>query len=246
MMTSKLTPIFFIVALMAMMALLTSCDRYDCTEGHGSILSTDLYADDFESLSIKGSLEVFVSQAPVQRIEAVGHSNVIERLRLDKRGNDLQISLASGCYEDYELALYIETPYIESLSLDGSGRIDIADMTMGQELALNLDGSGRIRTHALDSLYQLDITVSGSGEIAFVEPMAVNTMTVGLSGSGDIHAFDVASQSVEAEVRGSGTARVFATTSLDASISGRGEIQYIGFPTIDLNVTGSGRLTDRN
>ncbi len=237
----------FFLALALIVISLSSCHKHDCIEGRGSIGSEVLFAPAFDGIRAKGSFNVFIEHGAEQEVRAVGHQNIIDRLQLDLVGDILNIDLQSDCYRDYELAIYITTPSIEKVFLDGSGDIDISPMDNESDLFLEINGSGRIDFDEFAGVNNLDVRIDGSGTVTgFADFPDLIDLNIDIEGSGDYRGFDVITESCEIQISGSGNCQVHVTENLDVVIEGSGSVYYKGDPLITADITGSGEIVDSN
>ncbi len=227
--------------------LLSSCDKNDCIPGEGPVISETLFAPDFDGVRVNGNLDVFIEHGDTQEVTAIGHPNIIDRLRLDEVGDILIIELENDCYRDYELAIYITTPNIERVELDGSGMVDIAPMENETDLSLELNGSGDIQFQSFTGVVNLSVEIDGSGTVRGFDafPDLVN-LDIDIEGSGDYRGFDVITENCIVDISGSGDCRVHVLENLDVTINGSGDVFYRGYPNINSTINGSGDIIDAN
>ncbi|NND95229.1 MAG: DUF2807 domain-containing protein [Flavobacteriales bacterium] len=238
---------FKLLTVLIVIATLSSCDKEDCIEGNGPVVAQELYAPDFDAVKAEGSLDIFIEDGDEQVVEAVGHSNIIDYLLVDEIGGTLHIELENDCYRDYELAIYISTPSIERVELDGSGNIDIAPMEMDNDLELEIDGSGDIDFNSLEGVQNLQVEIDGSGTVRGHDSWDdLINLEIDIEGSGDYRGFDVMTENCEISISGSGDCRVFVTDNLDIIINGSGDVYYKGNPNIFSSISGSGDVIDAN
>lgn len=227
--------------------ILSSCAKEDCVEGTGPVGTEVLYTASFEGIRSEASIDIFIENGDTQEVRAVGHANIIDRLQLDVMGDILHIDLQSDCYRDYELALYITTPNIEKVYLDGSGSIDIDPMENESDLLIDIQGSGQVTMDAISGVQNLDVRIDGSGTVrAFDDFPDLVNLNIDIEGSGDYRGFDLITENCEVSIDGSGDCRVHVTENLDVNIQGSGDVYYRGTPNISSNISGSGDLVNAN
>jgi hypothetical protein len=233
--------------LFALLVLLVSCDKDDCIKGSGSVVSESLFAPSFDAIKVKGSMDVFIEDGPDQEVVAVGHPNIIDHLIIDEIGGTLIIDLENDCYRDYELAIYITTPFIERIELDGSGDIEIDSFEMDNDLELEIEGSGNIDFNGLAGVDNLEVQIEGSGTVRGHSSWAeLTNLYISIEGSGDYRGFDVLTENCDIDITGSGDCRVFVSENLNVDISGSGNVYYKGNPVITSSIQGSGSVIDSN
>jgi hypothetical protein len=70
----------------------------------------------------------------------------------------------------------------------------------------------------------------------------VDEVTAVLVGAGTLDLRDLVATDATAQLAGTGTIRVDATSALDATLSGTGTIRYCGHPTVTMRNTGTGTV----
>lgn len=248
---------FHPLSLLAFLFVVSSCTFIS---GQGQIIDKQIDVGQFSSIEVHGSFEVELNQAAVQNVVAHGHENIIEKLNAEVSDNVLHLSLESGNYMDYELAIKVDVPTIENIVLSGSGDINIGTFVGLENVKIDLDGSGDIRSKGpMEVAHQATISLEGSGDID-LKLKAQNTiadldgsgnidlegktadLTVSLDGSGDIKTYKLMALNCKASIGGSGDVKVFASEKLDASIDGSGDIRYKGDPKVKADIDGSGSI----
>lgn len=244
--------------------IFTGCEKgVFCTNGKGEIVSSTLSVGEFNELEASGAFDIVVSQGDVQSVELVGHQNIIEKIESTLVNEHLELDLERGCYNDYELTIYVTTPDIKAVQLNGSGDITIKEFDALATLDLVITGSGNIFGTYNLTVDDLSFLISGSGNINFAATALNITSEISgsgnvqlsgttltheaiISGSGSFHTYQLISDDTDINVSGSGDFEVFANNSLNINISGSGNIYYKGYPNINTNISGSGNVYNRN
>ena len=184
----------------------------------------------FEEIEISGSPTVYYNQADSFSVKVKGPESLVENIITESNGKTLVIRNKGkfGMFnvqlgEEDELAVYVTSPDLTSISLNGSGdfisrqRIDTDDMDV------TLRGSGDIQVNDLicDRCH-VELIGSGDIDLSSVETQEASAVLIGsgdidlclrnvddtrlsLKGSGDITAeFDKDCGSVDCDLRGSG------------------------------------------
>jgi hypothetical protein len=141
------------------------------------------------------------------------------------------------------IRIFVHTPEIFYISLEGSGMISCDDLIYVDYLKIDLTGSGVIDLRDIDAL-EMDVMLSGSGEIELWGIARSGDLSI--PGSGKIKAYHLEQDECYASISGSGDMYVFVYDYLDANISGSGNIFYRGNPQIKVKITGSGSLINNN
>ena len=250
------------IALSSILLLSLAACTY--TTGEGQIVEKVLDVSSFNGIEMDGSFDVSIEQGAAQKVVAVGHENIIEKLQLSVLDDVLYISLEEGNYINYELEVRLTMPELTSASLDGSGDIRIGTFVNQNKLEIALDGSGDIETTNKSVLEytEMNVELEGSGDIDLQvkteELVAVidgsgdvelegvtDSFEAKLNGSGDIKAYKLEAINVLATLDGSGSIQVNAKKHLDASLNGSGDITYEGEPQVEASIDGSGSIKSK-
>jgi len=247
----KTQNLLIVIALFFSLTL-SSCFHFDfdpanCTRGEGSIVERELTLQDITKINLSSSINVFVSQGPVQKVLAVGHGNIIDHLNTTVTNQLWDVNLDNGCYSSFELTVYVTVPEIESLKLTGSGDLVLEDFNQDIDPTISISGSGNFRMNEFETAQKLYVNMNGSG--SFYADKQVNcfaNLTVKVGGSGSFHGFAIEATDCDATTSGSGSCYVFAGQNLKANIFGSGDIVYKGTPEINSTDNGSGNLRHSN
>ncbi len=235
-------------ALAAIFLTLTSCCidgdgffGHDCEDGFGPEVEVVLNMPQFHSIVLKNDIDVNISQGNTFEVVAAGEENIIELLELDVQNGVWDIEF-ERCVGEHDVRLFITTPDIRLLSIQGSGDIFAETFLETQDLTLRISGSGDMCLGAFSET--VDARISGSGDIE-LEGNAEN-LDLRISGSGDFKAFPFITQKADVRISGSGDASVHVLELLEVKISGSGNVYFKGNPQLVIDITGSGDVIDAN
>jgi len=226
----------------------TSCFHFilDQTEGiigQGPVVEQELSLDEFNKIENSSSINVIVEQGPVQKVLAVGHANIIDRLKTGVANRCWNISLEDGSYSFFELTIYVTLPEVESIAVRGSGDVSLDDFNQETNPSFTLSGSGNFMMDQFETANELTVSIGGSGIFyAQKNVTCFKKLTVRTSGSGGFNGFDLQVNECKATTSGSGSIKVSVSDHLDATISGSGDIIYKGGPRVNSSDNGSGNL----
>jgi hypothetical protein len=191
-MTTRNTLSFFVAAG------LTACGPM---QGSGVPSAETRTFEAIDSLVVSGSLsaEVQIRPGPL-RVDLSGDDNLLAYVESVADGTTLHVSKDRALIEEVPLSVVISAPSLSSVTLSGSGRVDVTG-DYGGALRLAQDGSG---------------TLIGRG--------SVDALTVTRSGSGAVQAGTLAASSVNIDASGSGHAWVCATESITGTRGGSGDV----------------------
>ncbi|MEL7370347.1 MAG: DUF2807 domain-containing protein, partial [Myxococcota bacterium] len=174
------------------------------------------------------------------------------------------LSLADGCYRNFDLDVAVSAPPLASIAIAGSGAHTLQSMTIPERIALSASGSGSLIARGLiEAPDRIDVDVDGASLIELsLETSDLNILLSGsgtiratgqaegqlvdISGSGRYLAFGLTSTSATVTLSGSAVAEVSASERLDATISGSAILSYRGQPIISSSIDGSGAIVDAN
>ncbi len=214
-----------------------------CTEGDGSFITEEFGLPAFEGVSLRNTVDVFITQGPNQEVVVEGFENIIDRLELDVDDGILEIDFR-GCVRDIgDMKIFITMPTIVALEITGTGDIRGENLFVVNDIELDVTGTGDMDL-ALEA-DDIDARITGTGDIR-LEGVA-DELRATITGTGDLEAFQLETRFADITVTGTGDAEVFVTEQLLGRITGTGNIRYIGFPdVIDVEDTGPGDLIDEN
>jgi hypothetical protein len=231
---------------------LSSCFRFDfdaanCIKGEGTIVEREIALSEISKINLSSSIDVVVSQGPVQKVLAVGHGNIIDHLNTNVSNRLWDVNLDNGCYSSFELTVYVTVPEIEALKNTGSGEIVLEDFNQCFDPTVTISGSGNFIMNEFETAKQLFITINSSGSFyAQKQVTCFENLTVKLGGSGSFNGFAIEAKNGDATTSGSGSCSIFAVETLDATITGSGDISYKGTPRLTIHDNGSGNLKQAN
>lgn len=240
------------VLFAAILAIFTfsSCEQgflKPCFKGEGDIVTETLELQSFDKIVLDGSMNVVVSQGATQEVRAIGHSNIIERLKTSVSSDRWDIEFKNGCYKNVDLEIRITVPNLEEVKISGSGNVVINDFDDQKSLENVISGSGRITLNEFEGITDLDVLISGSGSFKANDDISsLEDLDVKISGSGKYQGFAISSEDATAKVSGSGRCELTVQDDLDATVSGSGDILYKGTATVSKKVSGSGSIVDVN
>jgi len=192
---------------------------FDKIEGSGNIVSEDRKLNNFQSISLLGSIDVNINYSDDTSCTVVGDDNIIEHVKTEVINNKLKIFIDKSYSSTKALVVNLSALKVNELSVSGSGDIKFKNYK-DDALSLKISGSGDIL---------------GDGD--------VETLTGRINGSGDLLLKELHSKSIKIHINGSGDAELWASNSLIAKINGSGDINYHGNPkTVESAINGSGEI----
>jgi hypothetical protein len=206
--------------------LFASCTK-ESLRGHGSIESETRTLSTFSSIEADGSTDIDVYPSSENKVIVTGYANLIGVYETDVRGNTLHLDFKRGYWNirNNNITVAVYTTDVNSVHLNGSGKIYIHDNIASSTMSVDVNGSG-------------DITVGSNNFTRF---------DCDINGSGSIKARNADCDAVYADVSGSGDISVTVNELLDVKISGSGSVDYWGTPeVVNSDISGSGKVTKKN
>lgn len=237
-------PICLLVSLMAASTIaLTSCDvtGQNRVKGSGNVTKEERSVEAFKELSVRGSMDVYVTQGPAKPAVIEAEDNLIPLIEFEHEGDKLIVRERrhTNISNTKAMKVYLTTPELESIGLAGSGNIKLENkFTNNTHMKLSVSGSGDL-SGAVNSP-NVDANIAGSGNISV--DGETRDLDVDIAGSGNFRGQQLLSEKAEVKIAGSGDASVHASVTLDAKIAGSGDVHYKGSPQVSSKVAGSGSV----
>lgn len=216
--------VFMSVCLMALG--FASCYKKGI-KGEGNIVSETRMVGDFAKIEANGSTNVTVVSDDEYFVIVKGYGNLVPIYKTQVNGDRLILEFKEGYWNvrNDNITVEVHTPYVDKVSLNGSGSIYVGSGYNHDRLDAHINGSGDIEV-AKNTFMNVDVNINGSGNFNS-EAADVNNVYVKISGSGDAY--------------------VMALDYLKVRISGSGDVYYRGNPaTVDMEISGSGQVHKRN
>jgi hypothetical protein len=142
-------------------------------------------------------------------------------------------------YNRASVTVYITARRLSSLTMSGSGSMEVNNSINGSELVTTLSGSGSIKATA--NVNSFTGVISGSGTVNLTGKSDDANLT--LSGSGNFRGKTFSVDKVTVQISGSADVYIRAAQKVEAVISGSGNVYYSGDATVKRTVIGSGNVT---
>ncbi|ATL46145.1 hypothetical protein COR50_02610 [Chitinophaga caeni] len=219
--------------------------NYSCTRenifGSGNIKTERRSVSNFESITVEGDLDVWITQDNNRSVKVEAEDNVLKFIETYTSGNTLKIRVRPDIHVKSWITpkVYISNDIYSQLNLAGSGNLYSEDTLQVNALHCELWGSGHIKLAA--SAEELTSNVQGSGHIDLVGNASDYRSEI--NGSGSIKALDLSCRNAKIRLNGSGEQVVKVRDYIDIKILGSGIVRYKGNPQkVDTEVLGSGTI----
>lgn len=199
---------------------------------------------EFETISVAGSFEVRVRQAPQAGVEVRAPANLLPLIETVIDGDKhllIRWKQGTSFYNSPRVLIEVSTPRLHSLASSGSSNIRLDGLTSPQ-LAASISGSGDMQLLGL-ACDELKLRIAGSGDIT-ASGRATKT-NLSIAGSGNVRSEQLKADDVRISIAGSGDASVHADKTLSISIAGSGDVSYSGNAEVKTSKAGSGSVRKR-
>lgn len=198
----------------------------------------------FKGIASGGPLNVKVTLGNKESIRFEGDADAIAELTTVVVDGILTIKPKtkwndwSRKYKRHNVTAFITAKKVTSLTMSGSGNIEVSNGINSSELVATLSGSGSIK--AISNVKTFTGVISGSGNLNITGKADNSNLT--LSGSGQFNGKGFSVNDLSVQISGSADVYIGASQSIEAVISGSGNVYYTGSPKISKTTIGSGRV----
>lgn len=232
----------FAAFLFTLVVTTTSCTKeWFGVEGVGPVHSETRQLTNFNGVDLQLSGRVNIIRDSVFSVTVTTYDNYQSLVQVYVSGGKLTIDSKKTLRDD-NIVVDVHLPYLEYLSIGGSGDIYTVSSFPSSYVKANVSGSGKI--DFAGNVTNMEAVISGSGAI-YLNGTAVNTKYT-ISGSGDIHGYAMMCKTSQSKISGSGNIELNVSDNLDATISGSGNINYLGSPAVSVHISGSGNVNHKN
>ena len=229
------------IVLAGAAALLAACgSNFSINSSDGVPLSEFDYADATPTgISLAGPDRVVVTSGETLAIEVEGSAEATEGVRFEMDGDELEISREGRLMGSSVATVRVTMPTPSSLSLAGSGEIELDRLGSGGEASVSIAGSGEARVARI-AAGTLEVSIAGSGDL--VGAGSAETLDLSIAGSGDVDLRNVQVENADISIAGSGDAVFSSDGTVEASIMGSGDVTVLGSASCSVKSMGSGTV----
>ncbi|MBC8048346.1 MAG: DUF2807 domain-containing protein [Fimbriimonadaceae bacterium] len=233
--------------------------KWPCVNGSGESISEVRSVSGFTGVTSEIEATVYVTQGSEFEVRIEAQQNVLDQIRTNVSGNDLEISSERCINNSDPVKIYITMPVVNSLAISGSGSLITQNKITTGDMDIDISGSGEFTS--VDSIIASDISmdISGSGNMDLIANAPVlsadisgsgdvtiagygSSLDLNISGSGEMHTFNFHVLTSDVKISGSGDLEINAMDKIEGSISGSGDLYYKNSPIINISVSGSGEI----
>lgn len=214
-------------------------------EGSGNRVVEERTVATFKRLRLKGGLDVTLLPGHEGPVVLEADDNILPYLHLDSEGDRLVVWLGTEPDEPdlnfvYDKRPSVRLPIGELVELDTHGSVSVqaAGKLQAEALEVELHGSGRVALEV--ALGKLRSILHGSAKLDLKGRCREHDAR--LKGSARLSALDLATETGQVHLTGSGHAQVATAGELDIKVGGSGLVEYRSGGQVHEETSSSGRV----
>ena len=196
----------------------------------------------FNGIDLRSADDVDVRVGPDFSIRAEGPSEDLDRLKIDRDGETLEIGRKTGTRLGWSkgpgVKLYVTLPRLTEASVSGSGSLAV-DRVDGETFKGAIAGSGDLLVAAI-RVDAATVSVGGSGAVRVTG--TARDLKVEIAGSGDVDASKLQATSADIEIAGSGSVRAAVDGPAKVAMMGSGDVDLGAKARCTVSKMGSGSV----
>ncbi len=206
-------------------------------QGKGEVVTAHRTVADYRQIENSISASIEWQAGETWDIEISAQPNMEELLKTEVKNNTLEIYFKESVSSYEPITIRITSPYLEGVSIAGSGDFKANSMMKAEKMKFEIGGSGTINVPELTA-GTVDCDIAGSGDIDLGG--TTEDLNINVAGSGKASVKKLNATRVDAEIAGSGDVFCTAKDQLKISIAGSGSVHYSGNPSVESHTAGSG------
>jgi hypothetical protein len=249
------------IPLAALGMLMAGC----CLDGSGDMEEETRSIGGFDRLEVDVPATIHISQGETHSLRIRTDDNIIDRIvtKVSSRTLVIEGDPPNRCFDPTSLNIWVSTPSIRSIDIDGSSEVILQDPVATDHLQLTIDGSGDVSSEGIITADTVTVDINGSGDVDLrLDVIDLQTRVDGsgnlyfegaaafhdiqIDGSAEVAAFNLETSVTAIDIDGSGDCRVWVNDELNVSIDGSGSVAYRGYPAVSQRIDGSGSVTSAN
>ena len=219
-----------------------SDDEGSAAAASGSGTTRTYQVAGFNGIDLRGSDDVDVRVGTGFSIRAEGPSEQLDRLRIDRDGDTLNIGRKTGTSFGWnkgaKVKVFVTLPRLTEANVSGSGNMAI-DRIEGGGFAGGIAGSGNLYVGAIQ-VDDAKFSIAGSGTAR--ASGSARDLKVEIAGSGDLDGTKLRAQSAKIEMAGSGSVRAVVNGAATVDMMGSGDVDLGPNSRCTTSKMGSGRV----
>ncbi len=193
---------------------------------------------DFHSISVNSAYTVYVKQSNKEEVRVEAEKEIYDLTEITVKEGVLHINIkrddsksSKSIWQKIDnikflptLKVYVSIKDVESISVNGNGKLITENSIASDKLSLLVAGTGSMEVDIKSE--SIDAKLSGPGSLT-IKGYA-NKMDIENSGAGSIDAYDFEVQNANANLYGLGSMKINVSDKLDAKIYGSGNMLVKG------------------
>lgn len=220
------------------LALLASACRYE--HGSGNVISQQREVGEFSGVIVGGDFDVEITTGGSSRVVISADDNIIDDIHTKIDNGKLKITLKNGLnLRKAHMKASISVPSLNLIKSSASARVKLVNqlrsdskVTLKASSASSISGNIHAPTTDVESSSGASIEIGGE----------TKKLYVAASSGASIRAFDLLSETTDAEASSGGSACVHASVKLDASASSGGTVKYRGNGSVTIRKSSGGSV----
>jgi hypothetical protein len=237
----------FKLLLLATLAITvcSSCRRFRCVKGTGSVHTETRKMADFTKIEIAGGYKVTLKQDSSESVAITTDDNLLKYIETTIDGGTLKIQVKGhkNICPSGETTIMIGVKNLEKISASGAVEVSSGGRINTKDLDFDLSGSTKIDMDLNSGKVHTD--ASGSTEIYLKGQATSHDMD--LSGSSKVEALDFVVGKYKVGTSGASHCKINVLNELEVHTSGASEIEYRGNPpTVSNHQSGASSIKKIN
>jgi len=208
-------------ALSALLILASCLSVQAQSKGSGNLVKQDRTVTEFSEIEAGSAFELILTQGEPTQVTVETDDNFLEKIETSVDNNRLTIS-TDGIKNPTAMRIYITSPTLTLLELDGAARLDSKGEIQCTTLKIEASGAAKVNLDLNTEVLVSD--ASGAAKI-LLKGKSVSHQ-IDASGAANVDAMQLTSQTIKADISGAAKAKVYAISRLEADISGAGSLAY--------------------
>ncbi len=229
-----------IVYLLLLVVFAVSCELETEVVGDGNVTTNRRYVSSFSRLEIDGILNVYLKQADEYKVEVKTDENLQEIVLVDSEDDILKIyTNTSYDFEATEMNVYISTPAVEEVSVDGVTAFYVKEQFNQNDLYVEKKNTGNIYLNAVCQSFTL--ITDGVGDVDLIG--SANDAVIDNAMVGNLYAYEFIANNMIFTQASTGDAQINVQSRLAVEFTGVGDVYCQSAPeTIEKTGDGTGHL----
>lgn len=203
-----------------------------CTHAQKNVITSKTYpVSSFSSIESDAVADVIYTQSNNVSVRAEGDKELVDNLKVSVKNNVLKLD-HSGKLDTQNkkpTTLYISSPTIEEIEVEGVGYWKLEGKVNATNLKIEFEGVGNFEAHNLET-NNLKAKYEGVGN--FTLGGTTNFLELKTEGVGKVDTHKLLAKTVRLSCEGVGSVACYASESIEIKNKGVGSVIYYGNPKI--------------